>query len=120
MRDYQRARIYRAEEYLDRNRFVKFSSIEECREYANVVWSAPTLRARFPKALKRKAPPIKVARSKVSNLAYLPPNERVTLCELGWCDYWVLHELAHIITEREFAVKGNRLRHGPLWVDTHL
>lgn len=121
MRDFQRARVYRAEDYLDESTFLKFSNIRECREYAESIWSNPAIRARFPKACSTEKPPIKQAKtSSQSSQAYWPPHEKVTLSKHGQNDYVVIHELAHIITEREYAKGEDWIKHGPLWADVHL
>lgn len=122
MRDYQRARVYRAEEYLDVDRFLEFSSIRECNEYAEIVWSNPKIRARFPKACKLEKPHIRESRSKVNSHAFLPPEHTIALSKVGGdlTDYAIIHELAHIITENEFTKNDDWILHGPQWVDVLL
>lgn len=120
MRDFQRARVYRAEDYIDSARFITFSTIDECRNYANLIWQNPKIRARFPTACERPLPNILKGKSKTVSYAYWPPYEKITLSRNGQKDYWIIHEIAHIITEREYGQSGDWIKHGPEWVATHL
>ena len=121
MRDFQRARVYRAEDYIDESRYMILSSIQDCIDYASRIWEDPIFRARFPKSSKARIPTIKASKSECQANAYWPPHEKITIPLRLLYDYWVLHELAHIITEREHETDDEtRIKHGPEWCDTML
>lgn len=115
MRDYQRAKVYRAEEYL-LDRWMELGDIQACIRYAEMVWANPTFQARFPKAYSGNVPKIIPSRGSRYAHAYHPPKERVALPEWAMNDYVLVHELSHIVCEREFATGPKTwIKHGPVW-----
>lgn len=121
MRDFQRAKVYRAEEYVF-SKAMQLDTIQLCEMYTSSVWDDPRFKEKFPRAHKGGPPPVKHSpRMKGGALAYFAPNEKISLSSKGMTDLVVIHEIAHIVVEREHQTDDeSRIFHGPEWVDTYI
>lgn len=100
-RDSQRSKLYKAEGVLIPVT-ERLSSIEHIEKYVKYIWSLKRVQTAFPKAMRWNTPRVNDGRGRGSAAAdthaiYLPKYFRDTAT--------VLHELAHVITRREYGTK---------------
>lgn len=98
-RDTQRARLYKADDVLAQ--WSKpLPKVADMERFVKKVWSSKRLKASYPKAMKIRPPAVKDGRGHSRNATGgyweidMPRWSRTTAV--------VLHELAHVITQREF------------------
>ncbi len=96
-RDSQRSKVYAAEEFL-RSEGRRFSSLDEIQQYVDkLVGSAWWGRRSNVRSIK-----VHPQRSNASAMAH-PSRRTIHMPEWAWCESIVLHEVAHVWTERAAA-----------------
>lgn len=84
------------------------------------IWNKKEFKAAFPKAAERPAPIVQKGRRGWHPTAHLGKEEKIVLPP-NWRNIsTVLHEVAHIVTEREYAIDEDWHFHSWRWCQTLL
>lgn len=99
-RDTQRARVYAADDVLEKHA-KPLPKVEDMERYVKWVWSSKRLRASYPKAFRYLTPKVRDGRGHSRNAT--GDFHAIDMPRWSRKSNVVLHELAHVITIREFG-----------------